>query len=186
VNETTPAVADFTTVPDNTPPEAPTITDAVESVTVFPYASTTRTTGIDTIASDNAGPDLVETTDDDTDDRPGEENVTDTGVETEPPYVRFVNVATPELATTPELACAPPNSATDADTAIDADTTADEAVTTLPPESCTCTTGCVTKLAPTAPATGSVASTNRDATPGPVGLTDPDTALVNEPDENVN
>jgi hypothetical protein len=143
-------------------------------------------TGWKFIDNATAGPDLVEVTDDDTDDRPGEENVTDTGVETEPPYVRLVNLATPELATTPELACAPPNSATDADTAIDADTTADEAVTTLPPESCTCTTGCVTKLAPTAPATGSVASTNRDATPGPVGLTDPDTALVNEPEANVN
>ena len=48
---------DFTTIPDNAPPEAPTITDAVEPVTVFPYASTTRTTG----CVDNTAPDAPAT-----------------------------------------------------------------------------------------------------------------------------
>jgi hypothetical protein len=40
----------------------------------------TPATGWKFILNATAGPDLVEMTDDDTDDRPGEENVTDNGV----------------------------------------------------------------------------------------------------------
>ena len=45
VNVATPLTAVTVVVPPNVPPEAVTVTDADEVVTVFPEASTTRTTG---------------------------------------------------------------------------------------------------------------------------------------------
>ena len=45
VNVAIPATALTVVVPPNVPPEAVTVTEAVEVVIVFPAASTTRTTG---------------------------------------------------------------------------------------------------------------------------------------------
>jgi hypothetical protein len=158
------------------------------------YASTTRTTGcvdntapdtpatgIVTIASDNAGPNPTAVTCAVTEVTPTAENVHVAGVEFDPAYVKPENVATPLSAVAtgnPPLPTWPADESTL--------TVIVEPVTVFPYASATRTTGCVARRPPNDPATGAVTSTNRDASPGPLGTSDPDTALVNEPDENVN
>ena len=81
---------------------------------------------------------------------------------TVPARVRFVKVATPELAATPPEACEPPSVLLPEAVTV---TVAELEVTTLPPASSTLTIGCVPSEAPQAPPTGCVVMASLLAAP---------------------